>query len=288
MFYSCDTGSNSVSDTETENTSPVAGESYFNNSDNLVVTTVSPTTAVLNWSEASDAESSSLTYYVYYSTTYSDVESASLLANLTAFSSDTDITSCTVSGLSASTTYYFNVIAEDSDGSQAVYDYTSGKTTATTQVTDLGANDAYTYDSSFYGTETSDDGLVCFGDTDSGNDGHNGYSGYGYTSGNNSDDSGFAVQAEIAFTSVTFNYAAYSSSGNDPGYYYVSVTDSGDSLYTDTSSVLVAEFTISSSATNWDYWTTIDIPISGTAGQWVHIAYYTGGGANCDYIQFNP
>lgn len=99
----------------------------------IIASNLSTSSVTLSWTKATDAETADidLTYTVYYSTadnisTSSEAETNGSAAGEPA----TDIDSVSVTGLSAGTTYYFNVVVADSDGSKAAYTSLSQTTNA--------------------------------------------------------------------------------------------------------------------------------------------------------------
>jgi len=82
-------------------------------------------TITVNWTKATDTvdAQSSLKYYVYYSTSdnISTPETAAANGTLVNSGGTVDINSLQVTGLTAGTTYYFNVIAEDTDSNMTAY-----------------------------------------------------------------------------------------------------------------------------------------------------------------------
>ncbi|QUI24801.1 fibronectin type III domain-containing protein [Vallitalea pronyensis] len=98
---------------------PVAG-----NSGTLVGSSIGANSLTLNWTKASDNKSaaSALTYQVYYSTTNNIDTLSNVKTNGTPYVSATnDIATLNVTGLTANTDYYFNVLVTDEAGNQAVY-----------------------------------------------------------------------------------------------------------------------------------------------------------------------
>ncbi len=107
------------------------------NSGTITTSGISATGLTLNWTVASDAVSAetTLTYRVFYSTSANIATVGEAIANGTEVdSSASNIIIKTVSGLTASTTYYFNVIVKDGAGNQAAYTI---KTQATTAIPDI-------------------------------------------------------------------------------------------------------------------------------------------------------
>jgi len=98
------------------------------------ITPSSPTssTVTLTWTAASDDYDAAgdLLYSVYYSTSNNLDSVANIESNGTQFGTATaGMTTTTVTGLSGSTTYYFNVIVTDSDGNSRNYTTVSQATT---------------------------------------------------------------------------------------------------------------------------------------------------------------
>ena len=127
--------------TAVDSTPPVPGSSGT-----LTATNVASGGLTLNWTKATDNESaqSALKYYVYQSTssnigTVGDCESNGTLLNS---GGTADITSYTVTGLSAGT-YYFNVIVADEAGNKAAY--TAAKFDPVITTTSLPSGTAGTY-----------------------------------------------------------------------------------------------------------------------------------------------
>lgn len=90
----------------------------------LTFTSVGKTSLTLNWTAATDdlTAQSELKYQVYHSTKDNLTTLASVKANGTAVGTQTaNIATLAITGLSASTTYYFNIIVEDSAGNQNIY-----------------------------------------------------------------------------------------------------------------------------------------------------------------------
>ncbi|MDP4092783.1 MAG: Ig-like domain-containing protein [Bacillota bacterium] len=97
----------------------------------ITLSDISSNSAKLTWTASSDnvTVGANLKYKVVYSTdditTVVAAESATQAQNWTA-----NITTLTVSGLTASTDYYFNILVEDQAGNKALYTSVTGKTTA--------------------------------------------------------------------------------------------------------------------------------------------------------------
>jgi hypothetical protein len=113
----------------TDSVAPVPGAS------GALTPTMGTTSTVLAWTKATDNiyAQNTLQYRVYYSTTNNIGSVANAEANGTAFGAgySTDINGITVTGLAASTAYYFTVIVKDSatpSNNKAVYAVASGTT----------------------------------------------------------------------------------------------------------------------------------------------------------------
>ncbi len=115
--------------------------------------------------------------------------------------------------------------------------------------------------------------LTTFGDTRR-TDEHAGWTGEGHLGYNNNANSGFTVASDCAFTNIIIRYA--SSSGS----YNLSVEDTGSTLSTS------GDVTTFEDTDSWSTWTTISISLSGDEGDFLHLAYNSGGGVNVDYIEF--
>jgi hypothetical protein len=132
-LVACDAGKSSDSSSGDDTTAPTPG-----NSGTITTSSVSGTTLTLNWTAARDevTAESELQYAVYQSSAsnisaVSDCEdNGTLLQDYTA-----NLTTQTVSGLSLSTTYYFNVIVKDRAGNKAAYTIKEQTTTATSDST---------------------------------------------------------------------------------------------------------------------------------------------------------
>lgn len=105
--------------TTADTTSPTVG-----GSGTLATASVTTTTLTLSWTKATDTVStqSALQYLVYRSTSNNISSVATCEANGTSVGSyAADISSKAVTGLTASTAYYFNVLVKDEAGNKAVY-----------------------------------------------------------------------------------------------------------------------------------------------------------------------
>jgi len=94
------------------------------NSGTLMTSGVTETSLDLNWTEATDAESAqaNLEYIVYYSTSNNIATVANAEVNGTAVGSyAADIATKPVTGLTSSTTYYFNTLVKDEIGNKVAY-----------------------------------------------------------------------------------------------------------------------------------------------------------------------
>ena len=114
--------------TPADTTNPVPG-----NSGTVTTSNVTTASVDLAWTKATDDTSAqaALAYRVYYSTSDNIDTVANAEANGTAFgSASADISSVSVTGLTPSTTYYFNVVVSDGAGNKAVY-ITVSQATAT-------------------------------------------------------------------------------------------------------------------------------------------------------------
>ncbi|MGO0059809.1 fibronectin type III domain-containing protein [Brevibacillus fluminis] len=117
-----------------DTTAPVVG-----NSGTVTASQATPTSVDLNWTAATDAVTSpgNLQYKVVYSTSNNLDTVANAEANGTVAQNWTaNVTSATASGLTPSTTYYFNVLVKDEAGNKALY---SGVSQATTAAPDMTA-----------------------------------------------------------------------------------------------------------------------------------------------------
>lgn len=98
----------------------------------ITVGTVSSSSAVLSWTAAADniMAAAQLHYKVVYSTSDSIATPEDAQANGTVFADWTaNLTSATVTGLTAVTEYYFNVLVRDAAGNEACYTAVSASTT---------------------------------------------------------------------------------------------------------------------------------------------------------------
>jgi hypothetical protein len=103
----------------TTDVAPVPGASGV-----LTLSSIGKTSVTVNWTAATDDKTaqSAIQYLVYYSTKNNITVLADTKANGTAVGSlAANITTKAVTGLTVGTTYYFNVIAQDSAGNQTVY-----------------------------------------------------------------------------------------------------------------------------------------------------------------------
>ncbi|OHD09657.1 MAG: hypothetical protein A2Y41_04565 [Spirochaetes bacterium GWB1_36_13] len=99
----------------TDTTAPVISTSTLSSS------SVSSTGFTVSWTAATDTDTN-LQYLVYTSTSDNISTVADAEANGTAFGSyEPGITSKTITGLTASTTYYYTVIVKDSAGNKSIY-----------------------------------------------------------------------------------------------------------------------------------------------------------------------
>lgn len=115
---------------------PVPGDSGT-----LIVSDSESTSVTLSWTAAVDNESSqeNLEYLVCYSESYTNVNNyVSCEANTTASYSTYSLTTLGVSGLTSSTTYYFNVIVKDEGDNKALYSGTTTTTEGQTYINSLG------------------------------------------------------------------------------------------------------------------------------------------------------
>jgi hypothetical protein len=113
--------------TATDSISPTAG-----GGGTLSFSSVSGSSVTVNWTAATDDVSaqSALSYLVYYSTSNNITTVTDAETNGTAAGSYTaNITNKSVTSLSSSTTYYFNVIVRDEAGNKAAYTSDSQATT---------------------------------------------------------------------------------------------------------------------------------------------------------------
>lgn len=119
-----------------------------------------------------------------------------------------------------------------------------------------------------------------YGETETATD-HSGYTGDGFLAYNNSENSGFTVEAPYEFTSVTIRY---SSASTNAGEYYLYIDDSSSLEFSGSTIV----FTKTS---DWDTWDEITFELSGDAGDYFNLAFANDtddGGVNIDYIEFTP
>ena len=119
--------------TSSDVVAPTAG-----NSGALTASNITTSGVTINWAKATDNVSSqaNLQYLVYYSTSNNIATVANAEANGTAFGAYTnDISLKAITGLSAATTYYFNVIVKDEAGNKTAYTGTSQATLAAADVT---------------------------------------------------------------------------------------------------------------------------------------------------------
>jgi uncharacterized protein DUF1554/chitobiase/beta-hexosaminidase-like protein len=112
----------SASYTITDNTSPMPG-----NSGTIATSSVTSTSLTLDWTKAADdyTAETALTYRVFHSTTDNINTVADAEANGTETGSESaDIDTKDVSGLTASTTYYFAVVVKDEALNKSIYTLT--------------------------------------------------------------------------------------------------------------------------------------------------------------------
>ncbi|MDT8446207.1 MAG: fibronectin type III domain-containing protein [bacterium] len=122
--------------TLTDSSAPTLSDSALTLSD------ASSDSIKLSWTAASDDQdpSNQLTYRAYYSSSSNLDSLSNTETNGTAVGDATaDITSVTIAGLSTAQTYYFNVVAADTQGNQTAYTQTSGATVDTTAPTPGGS-----------------------------------------------------------------------------------------------------------------------------------------------------
>ncbi len=103
----------------TTDVAPVPGASGV-----LTLTSIGKTSVTVSWTAATDDKTAqaAIQYLVYYSTKNNITVLADTKANGTAVGSlAANITTKAITGLTASTTYYFNVLAKDSAGNEVVY-----------------------------------------------------------------------------------------------------------------------------------------------------------------------
>ncbi len=108
------------------------------NGGTITTSSVTSTSLNLNWTMATDAVTpqSGLTYRVFRSSTNNISTVALAIANGTEIGTEiTNISGKSVTGLTVSTTYYFNVVVKDGAGNQAVYTTVSQTTTASPDTT---------------------------------------------------------------------------------------------------------------------------------------------------------
>ena len=106
----------------------------------ITASIVASTTLTLSWTKATDAVTAqaSLQYAVYRSLSDNISSSSSAEANGTLIQAyTTDIATLAVTGLSASTPYFFNVIVKDAADNRAAYETVSA-TTAAASITATG------------------------------------------------------------------------------------------------------------------------------------------------------
>lgn len=110
----------------------------------LASTSVGETQFILNWSAGSDivTAAASLQYFVCSgpsSAAIDSVEECEAASSEMAYVANT--LTLTITGKSASTTYYYNVVVKDVDGNRFIYDGKSQATTTTTQPLDIHRNE---------------------------------------------------------------------------------------------------------------------------------------------------
>ncbi|MCP4749518.1 MAG: DUF1566 domain-containing protein [Proteobacteria bacterium] len=108
-----------------DTTTPTAGNA------GLIVATPTQDSVDLAWTAGTDNVTSAneLVYMVFYSTVQVDVETLATLNNSIADNGFTAaLTSKTVSGLTANTTYFFNVVVKDAAGNETLYTFKEAKT----------------------------------------------------------------------------------------------------------------------------------------------------------------
>ncbi|MBF0239807.1 MAG: fibronectin type III domain-containing protein, partial [SAR324 cluster bacterium] len=103
----------------------------------LTTSNVGNTEITLSWIQATDnlTATASLQYKVFYSTSNTLDSLSQIEAGTATGDYATNITSVTISGLSSSTTYYFNVLVKDETGNKNLYAMTSATTTTPASTT---------------------------------------------------------------------------------------------------------------------------------------------------------
>lgn len=143
--------------TTADTTAPTPG-----NSGTITTTTVTETSLTLNWTQATDnvTAQGSLQYLAYRSTSNNLASVANIEANGTAIGSYTaGIATVNVTGLTASTSYYFNIIARDAAGNKAAYNVVN-VTTEGTWYTFLGSSNT---EELYTAASTGDGGAIIAG-----------------------------------------------------------------------------------------------------------------------------
>lgn len=165
-----------------DKTAPAAGNAGF-----IATQGTNNVKTSLSWTAASDSVTlgANLHYSVYYSTTASFSSVAEVEAG-TLLTSGTNITSYAVSGLTAATTYYFNIVVRDAAGNKAAYVVTKEKT-RDAAFTDLAVGD-------FFACGLTEGNAYCWGDNTYGQLGD------GTTTASNIP---VAVNSSLRFTSIS-------------------------------------------------------------------------------------
>ena len=128
-----DDTADSTTTTTTDQTAPTVS------SGTLSISSVSSSGLTLSWSKATDDQSAqtALKYQGWYSTSNNLDSTSTAASNGTSIADATaDISSLTVTGLTASTTYYFNVVVADEAGNKTAYTAASQATSAVTSTSD--------------------------------------------------------------------------------------------------------------------------------------------------------
>ena len=114
-----------------DTTAPIAGGG---SGTSLIASNIAPISLDLSWNLSTDDSSntSNLTYKVYYSTTSMGATVAGVEAGTGFGSEAANISAKTITGLTANTSYFFNVVVTDEAGNKSIYNELSQATPADT------------------------------------------------------------------------------------------------------------------------------------------------------------
>jgi len=125
--------------TEADNTPPTAGAG---SATTLTATNTTNSTTAVSWNLAIDDYTSQgqLSYSLYYSTTSLGSNVPQVEAGVAVSEPTSNISSQSISGLAPDTTYYFNVVVEDTAGNKSIYTELSLVTSSDTLAPTAGGN----------------------------------------------------------------------------------------------------------------------------------------------------